>query len=400
MSATILTELDGLLKRHYAKGYIETQQQTDPDFLSTIPEGTEKLGGEDAGFRFAVRMERRQNGGAQNQNETFRDNATGVRKQSTVAAKVNIWAVELTGFAMTLSKNQVDAFVAGLDDEFEDALSMMKKDMNRQCFGTGTGVLTQVNGAVAASASVVVDNVQYFFAGMKLDIFTGATKEVNGVKVTAINESTKTLTMESAVTCSDNAKIYRQGTNDNAPSDGKEMMGMFGLTDDGTEFTTFQGLSRSSYDIWKGTIVDANGAALTNDMLQRAADKGERRSGKNIDTLVSHRNQRRQYLNLTTPQKRFQDDSLDSGFKDLDWNGHRWRVSHDCQKEVVYLYPRNGVKKYEAHPIKLDDTDGSTVHRIPRTDTFESYYKHYGNIGTKHPASLVRLDNLEELADA
>lgn len=399
MSATILSDLDGLLKRHYAGDFIAAQQQMEPDFINTMPLGAEKMGGEDAGFRFGVNLQRAQSGGAQNQNETFRTNQTATRKQSVVSAKINVWPIELTGFAITMSKSQVDAFVAGLEDEFSDKLASMKKDMNRQAFGQGTGVLSQVNGAVAASTSVVVDSVQYFFPGMRLDIWTGAVKEAAGVRITSINETTLTLTLASAVTVSNNANIYREGVNDNAPSDGKEMMGLLGHSDDGTLFTTYQSLSRATYDIWQGSITDAASATLTNDLLQRAIDKGERRSGRIADTICSHRNQRRSYLNLTTPLKRFQDDNLDSGFKALEWNGMRWMVSHDCQRDKVYMYPRKDLERYEAFAIKLDDTEGSTLHRISRTDTFEAYYKHYGNTGTKYPAAINRLDNLATLAE-
>lgn len=398
---TTLASLDGLLKRHYGGQYIEDQQQTDPDFLSTMPLASEKPGGEDAAFRFGVRMYRRQNGGAQNETEQFRTNRTGTRKQSTIAAKINIWAIEITGFAINMTSAQIDAFVAGLDDEFDDSLASMKKDMNRQCFGSGTGTLSLVNGAVSNSTSIVVDSVQYFFTGMKIDIYNaaGTTKQADEVEITAIDIDNLTLTVDNAVSCDDNGIIVRDNIKDSAPSDGKEMMGLFGISDDGTEFTTFQGLSRSTYDIWKGTIIDANSAQLTADFLQRASDKGETRSGKNIDTMVSHRVQRRQYLNLTTPLKRFQDDNLDAGFKALEFNGHRWMVSHDCQKEVVYMYPRKAVQRYESYATKLDDTEGKVLNRIGRTDTFESYYKNYGNIGTKHPASVVRLDNLAVLSE-
>lgn len=401
MPATILSDLDGLLKRHYAGAFIAGQQQFDPDFISRMPLGVEKMGGEDAGFRFAVNLQRSQSGGAQNQNETFRSNQTATRKQSVIAAKINIWAVELTGFAITLSKSQVDAFVSGLEDEFQDKLTAMKKDMNRQCFGQGNGVLALVNGALVASTALVVDTpgVQYFFPGMRIDIWNGAVKQASAVLISSINEVTNTLTLASAVTVSDNANIYREGVNDSAPADGKEMMGLLGHSDDGTLFATYQGLSRATYSTWQGSITNAAGATVTNDLLQRAIDKGERRSGRVSDTLVSHRNQRRGYLNLTTPLKRFSDDNLDSGFKALEWNGMRWLVSHDCQRDKIYMYPQKDLEKFEAHPIKLDDTEGSTIHRISRTDTFEAYYKHYGNTGSKYPAAINRLDNLATLAD-
>jgi hypothetical protein len=183
------------------------------------------------------------------------------------------------------------------------------------------------------------------------------------------------------------------------PGDGKEMMGLRGLSDDNEDFTTFQGLSRATYSVWQGSVTDAGSVQITNDLLQRMVDKGERRSGRVIDTIISHRNQRRQYLNVVTPLKRFQDDDLDSGFKALEWNGMRWLVSHDCQRDTVYGFPRKEIQKYEAFGIKLDDTGGTTVYHIPRTDTYESYYKHYCNIGTKYPASIVRLQTLATLTD-
>lgn len=403
MAATVLSALDGLLKRHYSSGFVAAQQNFDPDFLSTLTKATEKMGGEDAAFRFPVNLQRSQNGGAQNENETFRDNATATRKQATIGAKVNIWAVEITGLAMNMTESQVDAFASGLEAEFEDKLASFKKDLNRQYFGTGTGTLSLANGAVAASTSVIVDSVQYFFPGMKVDIYNsaGTVKQAAGIAISSITESTLTLTMASAVTCDDNGIIVRQGIKDSAATDGKELMGLYGISDDGTEFTTFQGLSRSTYDIWKGSITAAGGATITNDLLQRAIDKGERRSGRKIDSIISHRNQRRQYLSLVTPAKRFTGtEKMDSGMPGgLDWNGMVWNVSHDCQRDVVYAFPKKDVQRFEAHAIKLDDTEGKTIHRISRTDTFEAYYKHYGNMGCKYPASVVRLGGLATVSE-
>lgn len=402
---TVLATLDGLLKRQYGDEFI-TQQQTDDDFVQTLPLAKDKPQGEDGAFRPGIRVQRRQNLGAQNQNEAFRVNRSGVRKQFSIPAKVNIAAIEVTGFLIALSKSPDAAFISGLDDEMEDALAMLKKDENRQAFGDGSGVLALVNGSISNSTALVVDTpgVQYFFPGERIDVYTAAgVAEALDVQVTAIDESTNTLTLESGVTVTNNSEIYRQGVKANEPTDGKEMMGMLGLADDNSLFTTFQGLSRATYDILQGSVTDASSAQLTNDLLQRAIDKGERRSGRMVDTLISHRNQRRQYLGLVTPLKRFNgaDASMDSGYRkgSLDWNGKEWRVSHDCQKDTIYIYPQKLVKRYETHPLKLDDTEGSTIHRIGNTDTFESYYKHYANIGTTHPASICKLENLATVTE-
>lgn len=400
--ATILSDLGGLLKRYYGGQFITAQQQFDPDYISTMPRSSDKPGGDSGAVYLGINMQRRQNGGAQNENENFRANESGTKVQSTITSKVNIWAVEMSNKAIELSKGNPYAFVNGLEHEFSDALAAFKKDENRQCFGDGTGVLALVNGAVVGSTSVIVDTpgVQYFFPGMRIDIHTSASvAEALNVAISSIDESTLTLTLATAVTVSNNSYIRRAGVLANAPTDGKEMMGLSGIADNNTLFTTFQGLSRATYTQWQGTVVDAASAQLTSDLLQKLVDKVERRSGKTVDTLVSHRNQRRQYLNLVTPQKRFQDDSLDSGFQVLEWNGMKWAVSHDCQKDVIYAYPKKAVEVYESYALKLDDSNGNTLTRIPGTDTVEAYYKHYANIGTKHPASVGKLTSLATLTE-
>ena len=315
MAAAQLADLDGLLKRNYGDDFI-TQQQFDPDFLSTMPKAPEKPEGEQGAIFLGVRMQRRQNGGAQNQGEQFRTNAVGVRKQSTVVAKVNIWAFEITNYAIALSNSATAAFFSGLDDEMADSLAAFKKDENRQCFGAGTGVLANVNGAVSNSVTVTVDNVQYFYPGMVVDFWTaasGGTMEASGT-ISSISEANLTITMAAAISCANADVIVRQNILTGAPSDGKEMMGLQGIADAGTLLTTFQGLLRATYAIWNGSSASAASASLTSDLLQRTADRVERKSGKTIDTIVSHRNQRRAYINLVTPLKRFQDDDLDAGF--------------------------------------------------------------------------------------
>lgn len=402
--AVELATLDGVLKRKYTSDQIARVQQLTADFLGTIGTGSEKPGGENGAIYGSIDLEIYQSGGAQNQNEQFRTDEYGTSKQSTIPAKINIWPVTLTNFAIELTKGNAEAFMPGLKKRFDDAAIMMKKDENRQLFGYGMGVLALVNGAITASTALVVDTpgVQYFFPGMRIDVWTAlsaGTKQASNVKISSINYSTNTLTLASAVTVSNNAFIVRAGVLDSNPTDGKEIMGLQGITDDSTLFTTFQGLSRSTYETWRGTIVDASSASLTADFLQRAADKGERRSGQLIDTIVSNRVQRRGYLNLTVPQKRFMSDKLDAGFQVLEWNGIKWLVSFECQTDKVYMYPKRLLKKYEAYPIKLDDSNGSTLTRIPGTDTIEAYYKHYVNVGTWYPSAFVRIDNLATLSE-
>lgn len=401
MAASDTSTLDGLLKRFYTKAAIVDQQQFDPDFIETIPKAPEKPGGSTAAVFFGVRLQRRQDGGAQNQAEQFRTNESGVPAQASVVSKINIWPIELTNFLIEAGKGNEYAFMSALDSEMADARRAGLKDGNRQAFGDGSGQLALVNGAVTASATVTVDTpgVQYFFPGMRVDFYNGTALEASNCLISSISETNSTITLSAAVTLTDNDIIAKAGVKASAPSDGKEMMGLAGISDNNSLFTTFQGISRATYEIWNGTVVDAGGASFTTDLAQRCSDKVERRSGMNVEVFVSHRNQRRSYLNLTVPKKRFMNGNLDDGFAVLEWNGFKWMVSHDCQRDSVYMYNKKALEVFSMLPFDLDQSDGKIIKHIPRTDTVEAYYKRYENIGSRHPSAVGRLKNLATLTD-
>jgi hypothetical protein len=404
MSVTTSSDLDGLLKRNYGKDFTD-QQQLVADFLETIPAGSEKPMGESGAIIFGAGIQNRQNGGAQRQATQFRANETGVKKQFTIPSRIQIWSGEITNFAVAISENDTAAFASGLDREMKEALTMAKKDANRQLFGSAIGQLCKVNGALISSTALVVNtpDAQYLFPGMRIDVWTAVagTKEADNVQISSISDDGLTVTLATAVTVSNASIIVRAGVLDGVAStdDAMEWMGLEGLSDDNTLFTNIQGLSRSTYPILKGSITDAASGALTADILQKAMDKVERKSGKNVDMIVSHRNQRRQYLSLAIPQKRFMNDKLDMGFQTLDYNGIPWLVSHECQKSAVYVYNKASVRKWVTKALALDNTDGQVTHKIPRTDTFEFYYKSYLAVGTYQPNAVGRIKSLATLAE-
>lgn len=403
ITGTDTSTLDSLLKRFYTRQAIVDQQQFDPDFIETLPQAPEKPGGVAASVYIGVRLQRRQDGGAQLQAEQFRSNESGKYGQAVVSCKINIWPVELTNFLIEAGKGNEYAFMSSLDSEMSDARRAGLKDGNRQAFGDGSGVLAYVNGTIAASTALVVDTpgVQYFYPGMRIDVYTSAgVAEALNVQISSVTESSLTLTMASAISVTDNSYILKAGVYNTADVNvtQKEMMGLSGIGDDSTP-ATFEGIARGTYDIWKGTVVDASSASLTTDLLQRTADKVERRSGQNVTRFVSHRNQRRAYLNLTVPKKRFMSDKMDDGFQVLEWNGFKWLVSHDCQKDTIYMYNEKSVEVFSMHPFDLDQSDGKILKHIPRTDTVEAYYKRYENLGSRQPSAVGKLKSLATLTD-
>jgi len=69
---------------------------------------------------------------------------------------------------------------------------------------------TLANGAGAAETPLIVDDVKYFNVGDKVDVILPATEaaEVDNIEVTAINETTNTMTLASNQTWTDNSEVY------------------------------------------------------------------------------------------------------------------------------------------------------------------------------------------------
>lgn len=200
-----------------------------------------------------------------------------------------------------------------------------------QAYGDGTGKLATVNGTQTGT-TITFDDVIYLKPGMVVDTYdsTGTTRDEDSVTINSIDRVNNQATFATSISVTDNDIVVREETKVSAPSDGKEIAGLKLIIDDGTVATTFQSLSRSTYPILRGNVINAGSVNLTNDLLQRAADEASIIGDGRIDMLISRHGQRRKYLDLTTPDKRFLDNKLDRGYQKISWNNLDWlnKYSH------------------------------------------------------------------------
>jgi hypothetical protein len=128
----------------------------------------------------------------------------------TVKVKYLAQGIELTDRVIKSSETNEGAFVRALTAEIEGATTDLRKDINRQVYGTGDGVLSTISTATTSGATVTVDSIQYIAVGDFVDIIKsdGTTKVANGVQVTAVastgtaassTQSAGTITLASAV---------------------------------------------------------------------------------------------------------------------------------------------------------------------------------------------------------
>lgn len=386
MSSANLTSLAGLLKR-IQSGEVVDMQNLDARAMDEIAKSAKKYNAGGQGFYGAINDYGNESVGALNETEQFRTIDSEDYQQYVVVPKILNGPVEITGLAAEAADSDEEAFAEAVLKEVQGAKKRLRKDMNRQFYGAGDGKLGAPNAAVASNlTSFTVNSAQYFRKNMVIDgqsqgvdLSVRSNRILNVDKVNNIIYLTNSLQFSMLTTDIFSKENVRQSQS----TGGKEMMGLNGIVDDSTSITTFQNLSAASLYEWRGVVINASSANLTSDLLQRLLDDPGTLGGQDPDTLITHKIQRRKYLDLVVPEKRFNDMKLDAGFQKLSFNGIELWLDVDCQNNQVYAIAKSRIYRFEVSPLSMGGLDGSdTWLRATNFDKFQAYWKYYGNFGT------------------
>lgn len=401
MADTNLTSVAGLLKQVY-DDYVETQQNLHAHAMDEIAKSLQKYSPAGQGYYGAINDYGNETVGAINEEETFRTIDSEHYLQWKVIPKVNVAPIQFSGLVSKAAEGGEESFAKAVVDALDRARLRLLKDENRQFYGYGFGVLSSPAQTVATAAtSFTVSSAQYFRANQMVDVYTstGGASQVTAMRITDVDKVNNVLIVSGSVGASigSTAVIVKQNILVSAPADGKEMMGLRGIIDDSTDLSTFQGISLSSTAnlIWKGRRINASSANLTSDLLQRLVDDVRVLGGEEVDTILMHPLQRRKYLDIVVPQKRYADGSMDSGFKKLEFNGIELWLDEDCQNDTVYAIKKSMIRKFELAPISMAAYDGSDVFlRLTNSDQFQAYWRHYANFGTSKRSAHGKIVSL------
>ena len=404
MADTNLTSVAGLLKRQY-DDYVESQQNLKHHTIDEFAKDLSKYNPGGAGFYGALRDYGNETVGALNEDEQFRTIDSEHYQQWKVVPKLQAAPIQFTGLVAKAADSDAEAFAASVIDAIDTARERLLKDENRQFFGLGTGVLCSPNAAIASNlTSFTVDSAQYLRANMVIDIFTSAggaavSASVASIRISDVDKVNNVVYLAASVQYSlaTTNVLGKENIFDSMPADGKEMMGLRGIVDDSTDLTTFQDINATTVGnlIWRGRRIAASSANLTSDLLQRLIDDVRVLGGDEPDTILMHPAQRRKYLDIVVPQKRFADGKMDAGHSKLAFNGIDLLLDEDCQIHAVYAVKKSLIRKFELGPMEMGAHDGSDVFlRLANYDKFQAYWRHYVNMGTSKRSSHGKIVNL------
>lgn len=387
-----LTTYDAVLKEFYLKGPIQKALNLANVLFSRIERDSQSILGEYAVI--PVMVAATQAVGARSERATLptAQEATYVRTQTPL--RYNYARIRISGPALALTKGNEGAFVRVADSEIKSAVESLRKDINRQIFGWGTGQLCLANGAGANTTTLTVDTPgnKFLKKNMYIDIYTAAgAREVDSIQITAVTGTT-TATLASAQTWSDNAIVYREDARN------VEMMGLRGIIESSL-VTTLYNVSRDTYPEFAGNLLDNAGTnrALSLALLDQAFDKSGEEVGLEPTLIISNHALKRKYAALVTAQKRFVNTmKLDGGYTAVEFNDKPWVADTDAPPNRIFFCHEPVIVLYRASDFDWMDEDGAILSRVSGVDAYEATLFHYAELGCQNPKAQTELADITE----
>lgn len=394
MPAT-LTTVSSILKEVYEDD-IRDQLQSDVVALRRIERSSEGVTNEVGGkyVTFPVKVRRNHGIGARNEMEALPTPG----QQGYNAARVNLkylyGGVRLSGQTLKLAEKNYQAFSSALDQEIEGLKTDLAKDLNRQVFGTGNGVLATVTAD--AANTVTVSNPQYLELGMQIDIYASdlTTLRAADRQITAIAGSVITYSGADA-----SASIVATDVLTRMGSRNREINGFGSII---AASGALYNIDPATEPIWAARV-DANGGtprALSEGLMILQVDEVKKRGGK-VSAIFTNLGVRRAYFNLLVQQRQIVNtQKFEGGFSGLAFTTDQGEVpvvvDTDCQPNRMWFTDEKELTVYRESDWSWMDLDGSMWDRVPGFDAWEATMACYMELGTHKRNSHALLTDLIE----
>jgi len=350
-------------------------------------------------FVFSVQTAANEAVGAGAETADLPDPDSNSYEQATLPARINRGVMQISVPTMVYTRNGGASLADELDREMTDLKNSISRDMNRQLFGTGTGILSQVNGAVTSGVSVTCNNgitaadgtSRRIRANMVLDFYLAAALQATGIKVSGVSSAT-VFTVDQNITVSDGACIYRKGAKD------IEVMGLDAIVDSAG---ALQGLNPATagQECWSSYELAVNGA-LTEQAMIKACQTIDSNSGEYPTALVSNKGVQRAYWDLFDATVIRQPLTIQGGWKVLtffcDGREIPWILDDDSPGGTLYFPNLDALPWCQVSDFTWMEEDGAILHRVTGKLAYSAVLFNMANLGTLMRSRHGKLTGLTE----
>lgn len=327
---------------------------------------------------------------------------------AVVPMRYHSQGIELTDQSIEATKKDEGAFISLLTWETKGAATDMKKDMNRQAFGLGNGVLfkaLKTSKGFELKAQSVYEG-QYLYVGDTVDVLiesTGATTngvvgaEVVAKEITA-TEAKFTLSKElSAELGAETYAVYITGNRNN------EMDGLRNITQGKRTLHSINSETAGN-SFWEGQE-QAVGKSVTETAVagqssfEQLADKVGSQGNGDVEIFLTSRGIRRRLADTYESQKRYNDGKavdIHGGYSAIMVNEIPVVADDDCPKQYAFGFNKSALKWFELKaPGWLEQQNGGMFQLKPGTEGYfavwQAWWVWYVCLGCVAPNRTGRL---------
>lgn len=456
-TAAILSNYDEVLKTFYLPA-IQEQLNQDTVLASMIDVNEEDVSGKNATIE--CHYGRTKGTGARADGGALPEADYQKFKTCTVPMRYNYGRVTFSGPTIAATRDEKGSYARVIDTEISGCVTDLKKEINRQLWGCGGGILGR--WATGASSSqtwqklyrgnaVAPDAFGSTFGGKYVEenagavpvvltvagsVITAATVDLTDMSVSAVDSTGSALI--DTITCTDPlvteavgtffvrpASLVTIGSGSTAGAWRLEMMGLRGIVTDtdlddillvndtdpdglSTPNDPLQGLAVATYTWFKANVMShASGRyqgqrSLDLDLMQQMFDKVEIKAGKDYgpNLIITTHSIRREYLELMQADRRNVNTmTLDGGWTALDYNGVPLMVDIDAIDGEMYFLTTRDLQIYRMSDYDWMTKDGAILSRITGYDAYEAVLFRYSELGTKRRNSQGVITDLSYTAD-
>ena len=405
MAAT-LASIESYLKEVY-QGRIREQLNDEIVALKRITRSGSGVTNEVGGKYVTFPIHTRRNSGIGSRFESEALPTPG--QQGHAAARVGLkyayGGVQLTGQAISLSDTDAKAFAKALDNEVEGLKNDLKKDMNRQVYGSGNGAIAVATGANTGAVAPVAD-ARLFQIGMVVDTQTGNTVDNTGLIVASVDltpgANTVTFTTTPGTSLASADIIVRKGSGV-AAGGNRELTGLAAIV---SASGTLYNIDPSAEPEWKATV-NANGGtprALSESLMIKMTDD-IRTKGGSTTLILQSLGVRRAYFNLLSQLRQtVNTQEFTGGFSGLAFTTDRGEIpvvaDVDAPLNKQWYINEDALTYYRDEDWHFVDKDGSMWKQVrDNNGDYDAYYARmveYHELGTDRRNSHGVIEDITE----
>jgi hypothetical protein len=410
--STTLTTAANILKEVY-EPRIRDQLQSEVITISRIEKTSEGVESSAVGgkyVRFAVRVKRNHGIGSRNEMEALPNPKTQDYRDAQVKLSYGYGAIQLSGQAFELAESNVQAFSSVLDQEMEGIKEGLRKETNRQVYGTSQGILAvAASGTTTTFVTADATKLQYLEIGMFVDVYDATSTVVTpvlnnaNVEITDINTTTFTVTLGSTVTAvAVGDFLVRTGSHQKEPVGFEQIVA--GLTANPTALGNGGGaLYNITHGTWTGNM-DTTAGTISEGRMTNMVDVIRSRGGRTTVGFTSL-GVRRAYAVLLEQQRRYVNTTeFTGGFKGLAFTTDTGEIpiiaDFDCQAGRLYFMNEKELKVYRAADWSWMNRDGSMWQRLNDAsgeyDAYRARLFSYWQLGTHRRNTHGMIVNITE----